>query len=413
MNVEEFRKKMETNTSYMSDDFLKNILEIIHNVRSNKDTALYEYTETFDGQKLTDLKVPKEYLKESYDKLDHDIKDALATAQKRIIAYEEKILYQDEDLGEFKYVYRPIEKVGVYVPGGTALYPSSVLMSVIPAQVAGVKEIHVTTPTFDRNNITFATLYLLGVEDVYLVGGAQAIAALAYGTETIPKVDKIVGPGNAYVATAKRLVFGDVGIDSVAGPSEILIYVDDSVDVDAIVYDIFAQSEHDPDARTFLLSEDQTIVDKVETRIGEMVEDQPRKAIIKKSLEKNHYPIVDTREHLMEIIDEIAAEHVSIQHRDEDEIVENIQYAGAIFKGNYTPEAIGDYIAGPSHVLPTNATARFTHGLNANDFQTSHAILALEKETYQEIVNPAMLIAETEELYAHRDSLKVRKEVQK
>lgn len=410
MNVKEFREKISRSTSYMSDDFLKDILDIIHNVRTSKDKALFDYTEKFDGQKLTDLKVPKEYLKESYDNLDSEIKEALSIARKRIIAYEESILYQDKDLGEFKYVYRPIEKVGVYVPGGTALYPSSVLMSVIPAQVAGVKEIHVTTPTFERNNITFATLYLLGVEDVYLVGGAQAIAALAYGTETISKVDKIVGPGNAYVATAKRLVFGDVGIDSVAGPSEILIYVDDSVDVDAIVYDVFAQSEHDPNARTFLLSEDQEIVDKIEARIGEMVENQPRKEIIKKSLESNHYPIVDTRENLMEIMDEIAAEHVSIQHRDEDVIVENIQYAGAVFKGKYTPEAIGDYIAGPSHVLPTNATARFTHGLNANDFQTSHAILALDKTTYQDIVNPAMLIAETEELYAHRDSLKVRKE---
>ena len=286
----------------------------------------------------------------------------------------------------------------------------SVLMTVIPAQVAGVDEIHVTTPTFEKNNITFATLYLLGVENVYQVGGAQAIAALAYGTETIPKVDKIVGPGNAYVAAAKKLVFGDVGIDGVAGPSEILIYIDDTVDIDAVTYDIFAQAEHDPNARTFLLSEDQRVVDKVAQRMEELLDEQPRKEIIKKSVANHHYAIVDTRENLLAILNEIGAEHVSIQHADQDAIVEGIDFAGAVFKGKYTPEAIGDYIAGPSHVLPTDGTARFTHGLNANDFQTSHAVIALDKKTYQKIVDPAMLIADREQLFAHYDSLRVRKE---
>lgn len=410
MDVKEFRTKFGKSESYMNEEMMQNVLEIIQTVRRNKDLALFDFTKAFDQQELESIKVPIDRLKESYEALDENIKEALKTARERIVAYEESILYTDKDLGEFKYVFRPLEKVGVYVPGGTALYPSSVLMSVIPAQVAGVKDIHVTTPTFEKNNITFATLYLLGVENVYQVGGAQAIAALAYGTETIPKVDKIVGPGNAYVAMAKKLVFGDVGIDGVAGPSEILIYIDDTVDVDAVTYDIFAQAEHDPNARTFLLSEEQGVVDEIGQRMKELIEEQPRKEIIEKSVANHHYAIVDTRENLLDILNEIAAEHVSIQHTDQDEIVDSIQFAGAVFKGKYTPEAIGDYIAGPSHVLPTNGTARFTHGLNANDFQTSHAVIALDKETYQDIVDPAMLIAETEQLFAHYDSLRVRKE---
>lgn len=410
MDVKEFRTKFDKSESYMNEEMMQNVLEIIQTVRRNKDQALFDFTKAFDQQELESIKVPIERLKESYEALDENIKEALKTARERIVTYEESILYTDKDLGEFKYVFRPLEKVGVYVPGGTALYPSSVLMSVIPAQVAGVKDIHVTTPTFKKNNITFATLYLLGVENVYQVGGAQAIAALAYGTETIPKVDKIVGPGNAYVAMAKKLVFGDVGIDGVAGPSEILIYIDDTVDVDAVTYDIFAQAEHDPNARTFLLSEEQGVVDEIGQRMKELIEEQPRKEIIEKSVANHHYAIVDTRENLLDILNEIAAEHVSIQHTDQDEIVDSIQFAGAVFKGKYTPEAIGDYIAGPSHVLPTNGTARFTHGLNANDFQTSHAVIALDKETYQDIVDPAMLIAETEQLFAHYDSLRVRKE---
>lgn len=212
------------------------------------------------------------------------------------------------------------------------------------------------------------------------------------------------------MAAAKKLVYGDVGIDGVAGPSEILIFIDETVDVDTVTYDIFAQAEHDPNARTFLLSENQEIVDRVRERMNELIEKQPRKEIIQKSVANHHYAIVDTGEKLLEILNEIAAEHASIQHTDQDEIVDNINFAGAVFKGKYTPEAIGDYIAGPSHVLPTDGTARFTHGLNANDFQTSHAVISLAKETYQDIVDPAMLIADTEQLFAHYDSLRVRKE---
>lgn len=410
MDVNTFRNLNRANEINAEETRLQDVMAIINQVRQRGDAALIEYTAQFDGQTLTSLKVPLEDLKASYDQLAPDVKAALEIIRDRIVAYERQIKDKDKDLGEFTYVYKPLERVGVYVPGGIALYPSSVLMSVVAAQVAGVKEIHVTTPTFERNNITFATLYLLGVTDVYTVGGAQAVAALAYGTETIPRVDKIVGPGNAYVAAAKRLVFGDVGIDSIAGPSEILLYVDDSVNIDAIVYDLFAQAEHDVNARTYLLSESQAVVDQIDCRVQALLPDQPRREIIAQSLANNHYQIVDESQALIAVLNEIAAEHVSIQHRNQDAIVAGINYAGAVFKGQYSPEAIGDYIAGPSHVLPTNGTARYSHGLNVNDFMTSHCIINLTQATYQDLVGPAALIAETEQLFAHQASLLVRKE---
>ena len=411
MDSQTFRQSFQQAVSTNDATLLQDVMAIIAKVRQEKDQALFAYTEQYDQQTLATLRVPEQHLKESYEQLEDQVKSALKLARDRIIAYETQIKNQDQSFGDFQYVYRPIEKVGIYVPGGTALYPSSVLMTVVPAQVASVKEIHVTTPTFMANNITFATLYLLGVKHVYTVGGAQAIAALAYGTETIPKVDKIVGPGNAYVAMAKRLVFGDVGIDAIAGPSEILLYVDDSINIDAIVYDLFAQAEHDANARTFLLSESSATIDAINQRLDQLLPQQPRQGIIRQSLDQNHYQIVDSRENLLAVINEIACEHVSIQHQDEAAIVAQINYAGAVFKGQYSPEAMGDYIAGPSHVLPTAGTARFSHGLNVNDFMTSHAVVGLAQENFNKLVDAAAIIAETEQLFAHRDSLMIRKEV--
>ncbi len=410
MNAETFLREFDKQGEEKNREIVQPVMKILGEVKKNKDQALFDYTEEFDEQKLDCLKVPEQYLKESFEKLDEGVKEALYVARDRIRSYENKIKHENKDIGEFTYVYRPLERVGIYVPGGRALYPSSVLMTVIPAQVAGVKEIHVTTPTFDKHNITFATLYLLGITDVYTVGGAQAVAALAYGTETIPKVDKIAGPGNAYVAMAKRLVFGDVGIDSIAGPSEILLYVDDTADIEAVTYDIYAQAEHDPHARTFLLSESQELLAEIEDSVAVLLEQQERKEIIQASLANNHYAIVDSRENLLAVLNNIAPEHVSIQHKEQDEIVEAINYAGAVFKGAYSPEAIGDYVAGPSHVLPTGGTARYSHGLNVNDFMTSHAVIALEKETFEEIAPAGEIIAEAEELYAHKASLTIRKE---
>lgn len=410
MNTSEFREVFQNNTDTSGFEGMGDVMDIIEEVRQNKDAALRQYTEKFDGRTLESFKVPAEKLKESYDSLPETQRQALEKIKARIETYQKTIKYEDQNDGEFKYVYHPLEKIGVYVPGGTALYPSSVLMTVVPALVAGVKEIHVVTPTFEDNNITFAALYICGVENVYTIGGAQAIAALAFGTESIPKVDKIVGPGNYYVALAKRLLFGEVGIDMIAGPSEILIYIDSDVNVDAIVYDIFAQSEHDANARTFLLSEKQDIIDEIEGRIQDMTASQPRAEIIRKSIEANHYAVVDSRESLLELVNYIAPEHVSVQHRDSAMIISNIKYAGAVFEGYYSPEAIGDYAAGPSHVLPTDRTGRFSHGLNVNDFLTSHAVISLEKNTFNDIAEPAMTIASQEQLDAHYQSLKIRTE---
>ncbi len=411
MDALEFKKVFEEKyVQNQSFEGMADVIKIIEDVKENKDRALKEYTERFDNVTLEDFKVPAENLKESFESLPDEEKEALKTIKKRIEDYQETIKYADQDDGEFKYVYHPIEKVGVYVPGGRALYPSSVLMTVVPALAAGVGEIHVVTPTFGENNITFAALYLCGVENVYTVGGAQAVAALAYGTETIPKVDKIVGPGNYYVALAKRLLFGQTGIDMIAGPSEILLYVDDGVDVDSIVYDIFAQAEHDANARTFLLSEDETVIGRIESRLQEMMAAQPRTDIIKASIENNHYAVTDSREALIDLVNYIAPEHVSVQHADSEMIIRNIKYAGAIFEGYHSPEAIGDYAAGPSHVLPTDRTGRFSHGLNVNDFLTSHAVISLKKETFDEIAGPAMTVAKREALDAHYQSLKIRTE---
>lgn len=409
MNAQEFLTLFQKKEVSQSFDYYDDVVAILNEVRENKDAALKAYSKQFDQQSLTSLRVPVEKLKASYDALEPQVKASLETIKARIEAYETAIKYQDKSLGEFRYVYRPLEKVGVYVPGGTALYPSSVLMTVVPALVAGVSEIHVVTPTFSDNNITFATLYLCGVENVYTVGGAQAIAALAYGTETIPKVDKIVGPGNAYVALAKRLVFGQVGIDMIAGPSEILLYIDETADLDAVATDVFAQAEHDANARTFVLTESEHLLQQLEEKIQDQLAKQVRADIISLSLKNNHYGIVDKRDNLIAVLNQIAPEHVSIQHQDSAAIIAAINYAGAVFEGHYSPEAIGDYAAGPSHVLPTNRTARFSHGLNVNDFLTSHAVISLTETTYQTIVGAAETIAAKEGLDAHYQSLAIRK----
>jgi len=409
-SCQDFKSVFSEATSETNFEQTEQVMQILQTVRKNKDQALREYTAKFDQQEIADFKVPIEYLKASYDALEPNLQDALQFIKQRIESYEIQIKYQNLDLGEFQYVYHPLEKVGFYVPGGQALYPSSVLMSIIGAKVAGVSEIHVVTPTYTENNITFATLYVCGVENVYTVGGAQAIAALAYGTETIPKVDKIVGPGNSFVANAKRLVFGEVGIDMIAGPSEILVYIDESANPDAVVFDLFAQAEHDPEARTFLAAESSDLLETVRLKALEALASQVRVEIIAESLQNNHYSIVGNREDLISTINYIAPEHVSIQHQAAAEIIPQIKYAGAVFQGNYSPEAVGDYVAGPSHVLPTNQSARFSHGLNVNDFLTSHAIINIEQDTFERIVDPAIEVAEAEGLFCHAESLKIRKD---
>ena len=408
MKVVDFINNFRIETS-ANKEVENNVVNIIEDVKENKDQALKRYTKVFDGYDLDELKVDEKALKDSFDSLSSEEQDALITIKERIVAYQESIKYQDKKDQEFSYIYRPIERIGIYIPGGTALYPSSVLMTAVPASVAGVKDIAVVTPTFIDNNITFAALYVAGVKEVYRIGGAQAIAALTYGTETIKPVDKIVGPGNQYVAEAKKRVFGDVGIDMIAGPSEILLYIDEHVNYSAVAYDIFAQAEHDVNARTFLLCEKEDVRQKVQAEIDRLIDKQERRQVIEESLKNNHWQLVDNRENLLKVIDYLAPEHVSIQHDQQEEIARSISYAGAIFIGNYSPEAIGDYAAGPSHVLPTNRTVRFSHGLNVNDFLTSHALINLSSETYQEIAGHAELISRKEGLGAHGDSINIRR----
>lgn len=409
MNTKTFKQifTADDSTDLESTD---NVLSIIEDVKQNKDAALKKYTAQFDGQQVEDFKVSAEKLKNSFDSLNEEEQNALLLIKERIADYQQSIKYKDYEDGEFSYVYHPLERIGIYIPGGTALYPSSVLMTAVPAAAAGVRNIVAVTPTFSNDNITFAALYIAGVTEVYTVGGAQAIAALAYGTESIEKVDKIVGPGNKYVALAKKQVFGDVGIDMIAGPSEILLYVDESADYTAAAYDIFAQAEHDVNARTFLIAESQEVIDGIQLEVNRLIDSQVRTDVIRESLKNNHYQIVDNRKELIDVINFIAPEHVSIQHRDEQEISRGIRYAGAVFIGKYSPEAIGDYAAGPSHVLPTNQTGRFSHGLNVNDFLTSHAIINLKEVTYNQIADAAKTIAKKEGLDAHYESLNIRTE---
>ncbi len=409
MNAETFKQNFTADDS-TDKESLDNVLSIIEDVKQNKDDALKKYTAQFDGQKIEDFKVPAEKLKKSFDNLSIDEQNSLILIKERIADYQQSIKYKDFEDGEFSYVYHPLERIGIYIPGGTALYPSSVLMTAVPATAAGVGNIVAVTPTFTEDNITFAALYLAGVTEVYTVGGAQAIAALAYGTESIKKVDKIVGPGNKYVALAKKQVFGDVGIDMIAGPSEILLYVDESADYTAVAYDIFAQAEHDVNARTFLLADNQEVIEGIQSEVDRLISSQVRADVIRESLKNNHYQIADTREALIDVINFIAPEHVSIQHADEQNISRKIRYAGAVFIGKYSPEAIGDYAAGPSHVLPTNQTGRFSHGLNVNDFLTSHAVINLKEGTYNNIAEAAKTIAQKEGLDAHYESLNIRTE---
>ncbi|OCA93273.1 histidinol dehydrogenase [Actinobaculum suis] len=410
MNAAEFLAQYQATGSATDLEVMSNTLAILEDVKKRGDAALREYTSRFDGEEVADFLVPEAQLQASWEGLEPELQEAMVLVRSRIENYEQQIREKNKDLGEISYVLNPVQRVGLYIPGGTALYPSSVLMTVVAAQVAGVKEFYAVTPMFDTNNITFATLYFLGIKNVYRLGGAQAIGALAYGTQTIPKVDMIVGPGNAYVAAAKRIVYGEVGIDSVAGPSEVLVYTDGNAQVDDVAYEILAQAEHDVDARTYLLSESADFAAKVSARIADLVGGQKRAQIIAASLENCHYTVVDSRENLLEVANRIAAEHVSVLVAPEDaaEITEAITYAGAIFVGPYAPVAIGDYIAGPSHVLPTASAARFSNGLNVNSYLHGHAVIQLGASTYADIAPAAKRIAREEGLFAHKASLAIR-----
>ncbi|WP_423189774.1 histidinol dehydrogenase [Alkalibacterium sp. f15] len=392
---------------------LEQVMTIIQTVQEKKDKALFDYSEKFDNVTLTDLEIKPSDLELAYQSIDDELREALEMAYKNIWDYQESIKISDSPKSELYQKVHPLNRVGVYVPGGTAPLVSTVLMTAVLAKVAGVNEIIATTPPQKDgvNQAILAACHIAQVDRVFQVGGAQAIAALAYGTETIPRVDKIAGPGNQYVALAKKMVYGDVGIDSIAGPSEIVVVVDETTRAEFVAYDLLAQAEHDVLARTFLISENKEKLLEIKEAVAVLANKQPRAQIIAASLKDHHYSILTAnKEETIECVNLIAGEHVSIQTKDAESYIDQIKTAGALFVGDYSPEAIGDYVAGPSHVLPTGGTARFSNGLTVNDFLRTNSIIALKKESFLKMAPSGMHLALEESLQAHHDSLACRLE---
>ncbi len=392
--------------------------QIIGAVRERGDTALLEYTNQFDDRTaaLADLEVPKQALAAAVEELDETLVSALREAAERVRAYHERQkasswVYTDKDGTELGQQVTPLDRVGVYVPGGKAAYPSSVLMNVIPAQVAGVAEIIMVVPApgGSLNPVVMAAAHILGVDRVFSIGGAQAVAALAYGTETVPRVDKIVGPGNIYVATAKRMVFGAVGIDMIAGPSEVLVVCDSSADPDWIAMDLFAQAEHDEEASSLLVCPDAGFLDRVENSIERLLPDMERSKIIETSLAANGALIkVKNLGEAVAVINRVAPEHLELAVADPDVLLPDIRHAGAIFLGHYTAEALGDYCAGPNHVLPTARTARFSSPLGVYDFQKRSSLIRCTEQSSSILAGTASVLARGEGLTAHARSAEYR-----
>ena len=401
------------------DEVHQRVLNIIANVRNKGDQAVLDYTNQFDHCSLTEaseLEFSQEQLKAAWDSLPKDKVDALQTAANRVRAYAEKQKmeswqYTEADGTVLGQKVTPLDRAGLYVPGGKAAYPSSVLMNAIPAKVAGVRELIMVVPTPQgiTNELVLAAAYLAGVDRAFAIGGAQAVAALAYGTETIPAVEKIVGPGNIYVATAKKLVFGQVGIDMIAGPSEILIICDGKTDPDWIAMDLFSQAEHDEDAQAILLSDDADFLDAVAHSIDKLLPEMERAEIIKASLSGRGALIkVDSLEQAAEVANTIAPEHLELSVENPEALCEHIRNAGAIFMGRYTAEALGDYCAGPNHVLPTSGTARFSSPLGVYDFQKRSSLIFCSAEGANTLGKTASVLARGESLTAHARSAEYR-----
>jgi len=405
--------------SVSNKDVANTVEEIINTIKSKGDKALIDYSIKFDGVKaksMADLMISQEELEKSFDGLGDKQKNAIKIAVERIKAYhlkqnQQTWFYTDEDGTMLGQKITPLDRVGLYVPGGKAAYPSSVLMNAIPAKVAGVEELImvVPTPSGIANKLVLAAAYISGVDMVFTVGGAQAIAALAYGTESVPRVDKIVGPGNIYVATAKRAVFGQVGIDMIAGPSEILIICDGNTDPNWIAMDLFSQAEHDEDAQSILLCPDKAFIDEVEKSIEKLLPSMDRKDIIKTAL-KNRGALIHTKDmdEAIAISNRIAPEHLELSVENPETLLDSIKNAGAIFMGKYTCEVLGDYCAGPNHVLPTSGTARFSSPLGVYDFQKKSSLIMASRESANTLGEVAATLADGEGLQAHALSARYR-----
>jgi len=395
------------------------VADIVSAVRRRGDAALIEYTERFDRMKVaraSDLELPKSALSEALAALGAEKRGALEQAEARVRSYHERQLahswqYTEADGTVLGQRVTALDRVGLYVPGGKAAYPSSVLMNAVPAKVAGVGELIMVVPTPDgeRNELVLAAAAIAGVDRVFAVGGAQAIAALAYGTQTVPRVDKIVGPGNAYVAAAKRRVFGAVGIDMVAGPSEILVICDGSTDPDWIAMDLFSQAEHDEIAQAILVSPDAAFIDRVDASIARLLDTMPRKAIIAASL-ANRGALIHVRDlgEACDIANRIAPEHLELSVAEPERWIDRIRHAGALFVGRYSSEALGDYCAGPNHVLPTSRTARFSSPLGVYDFQKRTSLIQVSQAGARTLGRTAATLARGEGLAAHARSAEYR-----
>jgi histidinol dehydrogenase len=393
--------------------------EILADVRARGDAAVLQNTEKYDGvsaTRMSDLELPRTSLKQALAGLDRTQRDALRQASARIRKYHEKQLarswqYTEADGTTLGQRVTPLDSVGLYVPGGKAAYPSSVLMNAIPAKIAGVRELImcVPTPHGERNALVLAAAAVAGVDRVFTIGGAQAVAALAYGTQTIPQVDKIVGPGNAYVVEAKRQVFGTVGIDMISGPTEILVICDGTTDPDWIAMDLFSQAEHHETSQAILISPDRAFIDSVERSIARLLEGMPRRDIIEASLRRRG-ALIEVRNlaEACEIANRVAPEHLELSVAEPKKWLAKIRHAGAIFLGRYASEALGDYCAGPNHVLPTSRTARFSSPLGVYDFQKRSSVIAVSRKGAWKLGQLAATLARGEGFQAHALSAELR-----
>jgi histidinol dehydrogenase len=418
----DFRERLDALLAWesVSDDAVFNtVRDILEAVRRDGDAAVIEYTRRFDRREVAvaaDLEIPLFRLEQALAAIPTEQREALESAAARIRRYAERQKmdswrYTEEDGTVLGQQVTPLDRAGLYVPGGKAAYPSSVLMNAIPAKAAGVEELIMVVPTpgGEVNELVLAAAAVAGVDRVFAVGGAQAVAALAYGTETIPAVDKIVGPGNIFVATAKRMVYGTVGIDMIAGPSEILVICDGATDPDWIAVDLFSQAEHDEDAQSILVSPDEAFLERVAQSMDRLMAEMPREEIIRASLEARGALIhVADMDEAVDVANHIAPEHLELSVADPEAMAARIRHAGAIFMGRYTAEALGDYCAGPNHVLPTSRTARFSSPLGVYDFQKRSSLIHCSAEGASTLGRTASTLARGEGLVAHARSAEYR-----
>ena len=404
-------------SQFSHDDVNEKVKAILEDVKQNGDNALKKYAKMFDNAEIENLEVTQEEIDEAYKNTDEKFKETLKLAYNNIEKFHKKQLRNsyitnEEDGIVMGQIINPIEKVGVYIPGGTAVYPSSLLMNVVPAKVAGVNEIILVSPPNKEgkiNNNILAAAKVAGVNRVFKTGGAQAIAALSYGTESIPKVYKIVGPGNIYVAMAKRLVFGEVSIDMVAGPSEVLIIADETANPIHIAADMLAQAEHDKLASSILITTSKEIAEKTKEELYKQLEKLSRKDIAMESIENNGRIIItETIDEAIYISNEIAPEHLEISIKDPFSVLSKVKNAGSIFLGDYTPEALGDYLSGANHVIPTSGTAKFASPLSVDDFIKKSYITYYTKDALEKVKDNVINFAEHESLEAHANSVRIR-----